>query len=332
MFARLALVLFVAATSARAGTWVQGTATNAYGIRTFILYVPDGYVAGTETPLVVGMHGCTQTAEDLAGLARVAAFADSHRVLALLPAQNPFVNPTRCWNWPLIVNQQRGTGEPSLIKQMIDWVSARYTVSRSRTYIFGVSSGGFLTSVMLACYADVFAAGMVASGGMYAATKDAFYGSYVGPYGSNRDPDVAGREAWQCGGSVSPRVVPLLVFHGREDAIVIARNAEQTIAQFAQMTDLGDDGVDNDSITDVPTRTGTVQKIDGRLPYTWSDYDARGKTLMRLFFVEGMAHAWSGGDPRFAYAEPSGPDELEIMWSFFTQQTLGDGRRRSARK
>ena len=102
---------------------------------------------------------------------------------------------------------------------------------------------------------DLFAAGMVASGGMYAATTDPFYGSYVGPYGSNRDPNVAGREAWQCSGSMHPRIVPVLVFQGSDDAIVIPLNGQQTIEQFAQMNDLGDDGLDNNTIVAVPALT-----------------------------------------------------------------------------
>jgi poly(hydroxyalkanoate) depolymerase family esterase len=330
MIARFALVLGLIPIAVNAA-WIHGSATNAYGTREFNLYVPAGYAAGKEIPLVVALHGCTQTAEDFAGLARLPELADRHGVLVLMPIQNPFVNPTRCWNWPVVVNQHRDQGEPSLIRQMIGWVIARYSVNRRRIYIAGVSSGGFMTSVMLSCYADVFAAGMVASGGMYAATTDPFYGSYVGPYGSNRDPDAAGREAWQCSGSLSPRIVPVLVFQGSDDAIVIPRNAEQTIQQFAQMNDLGDDGADNNSIVNVPART-TSSRAAGGLTYTWSDFEAGGTTIMQLYVVGGMGHAWSGGDPAFAYAEPSGPDETEIMWSFFAKHALGADRRRAVRK
>lgn len=314
-----------------AGTWIPGSVTNAYGIRAFYLYVPEAYVAGTEVPLVVGLHGCTQTAADFAGLTRIAGLGDRHGVLLLLPEQNAFVNPTRCWNWPIPQNQRRGEGEPSLIKEMIDWVTTHYSVEKKRIYIGGVSSGGFMTSTMLSCYSDVFAAGMVASGGMYAATTDPYYGSYVGPYGSMRDPNVTGREAWQCSGSVVPRVVPVLVFQGSDDAIVIPLNALQTVAQFAQMNDLGDDGLDNDTIVNVPARTSSDRSVGG-LAYHWSDFTWRGKIIMQLYIVEGMGHAWSGGDPNFAYSEPAGPDETEIMWAFFAQHSLNVQRARAVRK
>lgn len=325
---KILLLLFISS-PLFAGSWVQGSASNEYGTRAFAFYVPDGYSAGKAIPLLVGLHGCTQTAEDFAGLARLAPFADAHDVLVLMPKQNAFVNPTLCWNWPLVENQQRGKGEPSLIVEMIDWVEAHYSVNRARVYVFGVSSGGFMTSTLLACYADIFAAGMVASGGMYAATTNAFYGSYVGPYGSDRDPNDAGREAWVCGGSVVPRIVPLLVFHGSDDRIVIPLNAQQTIEQFAQTNDLGDDGIDNDSFTSVAAHSSSDRTPNG-LACHWNDYVHHGRTVMRLFIVDGMAHAWSGGDPHFAYAEPSGPDETEIMWSFFLQNSLGATRRRAA--
>src|SRR5205814_10318212 len=65
--------------------------------------------------------------------------------------------------------RSRGEGEPSIIKGMIDWVEAHYSVDRRRVYVAGVSSGGYMTSILLSCYGDLFAAGMV--GGCWSCSR-----------------------------------------------------------------------------------------------------------------------------------------------------------------
>ena len=295
------------------GLWITGSVTNAYGTRAFQLYVPSGYVASEKRPLLVFIHGCTETPSEFAGLTRIAKLADEQRILVLMPAQSALANSSLCWNWFLPVNQRRGQGEPSLIRGMIDWTRERYHVDDTRVYVAGVSSGGYMTSVMLACYSDVFAAGMVASGGMYAAADDVIAGAYAALYGSSKNPNVTGAAAWRCSGSIHPRAVPVLVFHGSEDPYVAPVNAAQTMAQFAQLNDLGDDGIDNDSITNTPLPNGQY-------------------SFGALHVVDGMGHAWSGGDPQFPYADTSGPDETAIMWSFLQQYVRVPVRRRATMK
>jgi len=298
------------------GLWVTGSFTNASGTRAYQLYVPAGYVAGERRPLIVAIHGCTETPAEFAGLTRIAKLADEERLLILMPSQSALANPSLCWNWFLPVNQQRGQGEPSIIKGMVDWTRAHYSVDDARIYVIGVSSGGYMTSVMLACYSDVFAAGMVASGGMYAGADDVYSGAYAALYGSSKDPNATGIDAYHCSGAVHPRMVPVLVFHGSNDPYVTVSNATQTIAQFAQLNDLGDDGVDNGSITTAP-----VASARG-INFAWQRY-AFGEE-----YIVNMGHAWAGGDPQFAYAEQPGPDETALMWSFLQRYARVTVRRR----
>ncbi len=306
------VVLFAAA------LWVNGSLTNAAGTRAYKLYVPAGYVSGERRPLLVAIHGCTETPDDFAGLARLAKLADEQKLLVLMPAQSPEANASRCWNWFMPVNQKRGQGEPSIIKGMIDWTREHYSVDDSRIYVAGVSSGGFMTSVMLSCYADTFAAGMVASGGMFEGADDVYSGAYAALYGSAKDPNVTGADADRCSNHAKP--APVLVFHGTLDPYVAIVNADLTIAQFAQMNDLADDGKDNDSVTAKPL---SVTNTNG--------YTLKSFSFGAEYVVSAMGHAWSGGDPRYTYAYPQGADETAIMWEFFAKNTRERARRRATK-
>jgi poly(hydroxyalkanoate) depolymerase family esterase len=307
-----------------AGSWISDSYTNAAGTRTFQLYVPAGYTKAEKRPLLVHIHGCTETPGEFAGLTRIAQLADKQRLLVLLPGQSATANPSLCWNWFVPENQKRGAGEPSIIKGMIDRVESRYSVDRDRVYVAGVSSGGYMTSILLSCYADVFAAGMVASGGMYEAALDLNTAIPAALQGSARDPKVSGADAYRCSGSVHPRLVPVLVFHGGEDPYVNVRGGQQVVDAFVQMNDLGDDGEDNDSIVSLANGSDTAS---GGLAYTWNDYGFGSTTLIRHYVVTHMGHAWSGGDANYPYAEPRGPDETALMWSFFEKWRRGELRR-----
>jgi poly(hydroxyalkanoate) depolymerase family esterase len=311
----VSLAIFTGA-PAQAGAWVYG----AHGGRSFQLWVPEGYQAGAQLPLVVALHGCLQNPDQFAGLTRLNVKADAEKFLVLYPNQAVFANPTQCWNFMLGGNQERGTGEPALIVGMVDLVKQHYAVDARRVYIGGVSAGAVMAGTLLACYSDVFAAGMVGAGAMYKAATTISGTAWAMSFGSIYHPDDRGRDAWACSGRPR-RTVPVLVMHGTEDDVVNPINGEQAVRQFLQTSDYGDDGVNNDSVRYVPTWTGSASVPGGRT-YTVKDYVYGGELLARHFEVRGMGHAWPGGDSRYPFADPSGPDATTFMWDFFRQHAL----------
>ncbi|MBJ6765485.1 PHB depolymerase family esterase [Myxococcaceae bacterium JPH2] len=315
-----ALVLFGAmgASPAQAGVWVHGSYSNLWGTRGFQLWVPNGYQPTEALPLVVGLHGCLENPDQFAGLSRLNEKADAERFLVLYPNQSTVANPTQCWNFMLAINQERGLGEPSLIVGMVKWVQAHYAVDSRRVYVGGVSAGAVMTSILMACYSDVFTAGMVGAGAMYKAATTASGSAYAMAFGSIYSPDDRGDDAWACSGR-SRRRVPVLVVHGTEDAVVNPINGEQTVRQFLQTNDDADDGVDNDSVANVPARVWSATSPGGR-SYTVREYVSGGALLVEQVVIDGMGHAWPGGDPAFPFADPEGPDGTAIMWDFFQRQ------------
>ncbi|WP_454830362.1 extracellular catalytic domain type 1 short-chain-length polyhydroxyalkanoate depolymerase [Pseudoxanthomonas wuyuanensis] len=323
---RLCWVLFAVFLSAPAfgqshatasGRWEFGVYGNLYGAREYQVWLPAGYADGNDDlPLLLVLHGCVTGPNLMAEASRFNEIADAERFVIVYPRQNVSANPSRCWNWPLAINQSRGAGEPSILAGIVAQVKSNYRIDARRVHVTGISAGGAMTSIMLACYSDVFASGAVHAGGMYKAATTLSGGAYALLNGSIYSPDERGRRAWECAGSPSPRPVPMLVFHGSADATVNPINGRQTVRQFLQTSDLGDDGQDNDSVGSAATSTVTSQVPGGR-SYTVETYSYGGKVLAQHYLIHGMGHAWSGGDGNYPFTDPGGPDASLITWLFF---------------
>ncbi len=304
-----------------AGHWVYGNYTNIWGTRNYQVWVPTNYQSGTPTPVMVALHGCTQNPSQYAGLSRLNQKADSENFIVLYPNQATYANPTQCWNWMLSKNQRRNSGEVSLIMGMLERIKSQYTVDSNRTYVQGISGGAVMTSILMACHSEEFAAAAVLTGGMFKAATTISGGAYTLAFGSVHNPDIRGYDAWACAGKPD-HLSPVLVFHGTDDPIDNPRNGDQTVQQFLQTNDYADDGKDNDSIPYATTST-TSDCVPGGLCYTVENYHYAGQTLVQKYTVIGMGHAYSGGNSAYLFAEPEGPDTTTIMWDFFKTKTRG---------
>lgn len=68
------------------GQFLDGSYISQAGTRTYKLYIPNGY-RGQALPLVVMLHGCTQTPEDFAAGTRMNVLAERELFLVVYPAQ-----------------------------------------------------------------------------------------------------------------------------------------------------------------------------------------------------------------------------------------------------
>ena len=98
-------------------------------------------------PLLVLLHGCRQTPEDIAAGTRIARLADRDDMLVLLPRQNPRANPWGCWNW-FDPATARGWGETAIVAAQIRAVRRAYRIDKRRVFVAGMSSGGALAAAL----------------------------------------------------------------------------------------------------------------------------------------------------------------------------------------
>src|SRR5512137_849202 len=131
--------------------------------RGYLVYVPKGHSRWRRTPLLVLIHGCRQTPEEIAAATRITTLADELACLVLLPRQNPRANPYGCWNW-FDRMTAHGWGEAAIVAAQVRAVRRRYRVDRKRVFVAGMSSGGALAAVLGMRRPDVVAGAFVHSG------------------------------------------------------------------------------------------------------------------------------------------------------------------------
>jgi len=292
------------------GEFVSLSFTNHAGTRTYKLYVPASYSGqlGEPVPLVVMLHGCTQSPDDFAAGTRMNALAEQSGFLVVYPAQASNANGSKCWNWFRSEDQDRDRGEPSLIAGITHEVVANYHVDARRVFVAGLSSGAAMAVILGTTYPDTYAAVGAHSGLPYGAAHDmvSAFGAMKGSPGlsgmSHRKKPIAG--------SIT-RGVPTIVFHGDRDLTVDARNGAEIVEQATH-------GYSDKTRLQASVRQGTA--VGGR-KYSHTVYvDAANQPVVEQWVLHGAGHAWSGGSPNGSYTDGGGPDASAEMIRFFYSQ------------
>lgn len=219
-----------------AGELVAATpAASNPGQLEMFAYLPPGLPSGA--PLVVVLHGCSQTAGEFAAQAGWLELADRLGLALLAPQQTTRNNPSRCFDWFRPADAQRDAGQALSIRQMADQLVATHDLDPGRVFVTGASAGGYMTTALLALYPDVFAGGAVIAGGPYGCADD-LASALACMGGIDRSPE-AWAEAVRGAPSEQPAAWPRLsVWHGDEDRVVDVANAHELIEQWRAVHEL----------------------------------------------------------------------------------------------
>ncbi len=284
--------------------------------RDYFLYIPARVTLRDRVPLLVMLHGCSQDARSFAQGSRMNEIADEQGFLVLYPQQSLHANALRCWNWfrPRV---EHGGGEAAAIIALVRDLARRYPIDRSRVYVAGISAGGAMAAVLAASYGALFAACAIVAGLMYRAADSALSGMRAMRHGTAAVPESVADEAAQ---RLSRKMgfVPTLVINGTHDPVVHPRNAEQIIRQLRRFAEL---------LGMEPTANAEERRIEcGARSYLQRDYRGRDRVLLRSIAIEGLGHAWSGGDARLPFNDSGPPDTSRLVWDFcssYRRQTPG---------
>ena len=301
----LVSALLCSARAHAALTSVTGFGTNPGGLAMYE-YVPAGLPAGR--PIVVVLHGCTQTAAAMES-AGWNQLADQYKFTVVYPEQQTANNPVRCFNWAGeygdTANLVRGQGENASIMQMVDKSLTAHDGDASKVFVVGFSAGAGFTSVMIATYPERFAGAAIMSGLPYrCATSVAGAYSCQSP-GVTKTPSQWGDLVRGSHAGPYPR---LQIWHGSTDTTVVPANETELVKQWTNVHGIDDTADETETIG---SATRTAYK------------SASGMVLVEAYKVTGMGHANAIG------ADPSGACTATAA-SYFEDRGICSTRRAAA--
>jgi poly(hydroxyalkanoate) depolymerase family esterase len=245
--------------------------SNPGGIRMFS-FVPGNLQE--PPPLVVVLHGCRQTAAGYDLGAGWSTLAKHFGFALLMPEQQSSNNANACFNWFNPEDTTRDSGEACSIRQMIARMVGDVGIDPHRIFITGLSAGGAMTSVMLATYPEIFAAGAIIAGlpfGVATNVREALSGML----------QSTSRPAGELGDLVRnasdhkgpwPRIS---VWHGSADRTVNPANANEIVNQWLDVHRL-------------PSAPMSEADVDGYPRQVW--WNAEGETIVEFYSITDMAH------------------------------------------
>jgi len=301
----------------------HGSVSERGDVYPYAVYVPSSLRTGSAAPLMVVLHGCDTTADQMAAASQYDALAERDRFIVLYPDTDTLDASTygRCWRgiWEPDL-EGRGVGDAAAIADMTRAVLGRWHADPGRVYAIGISAGGFETAILAAYYPDLYAAIGIHSGAPYT-------GPELGCFPGGADTADTARLAGDALDAMGPRarVMPVIVIHGDADPGVPYRCGRQAMAQWL--------GVDNvvlqrghrPGVAGTPAGSRDAVVPEGHR-YTVQSYaDGSGCVVAQLWTVHGMGHYWSGGSAAPAsarYSDPRGPSAAAASWAFFSRWGL----------
>jgi poly(hydroxyalkanoate) depolymerase family esterase len=268
-------------TTSSALTQVTSFGTNPGNLKMW-KYVPANVPANA--PLVVAMHGCTQTA-DAYTLTGWNALADQLKFYVLYPEQQSSNNQNVCFNWFEPGDIARGQGEALSIKQMVDKMKTDHGIDARRVFVTGLSAGAAMTHVMAATYPDVFSGAAIMAGIPYKCATtmtDAF--SCMSP-GADKTPQQWGdlvRNAYAGYTGAYPKIS---IWHGTSDFTVKNTNQTEALEQWTSVHGIDLTADVNETVAGYPHK---VYK------------NAAGAALVETYSITGMGHG-TPIDPAYKY-------------------------------
>jgi poly(hydroxyalkanoate) depolymerase family esterase len=264
--------------------------------------------------LLVLLHGCTQTAEDIARGSQMDKVAEEQGFLVLYPEQPVSANPRTCWNWFDAAHQARGAGEPAIIAGLVADVMRAYPVDAKRVHLVGISAGAAMAGLVAVAYPERFATLSSASGIAWRAAQNV--GAAISVMQRGAGASLPSADDMRRAMGPAARAVPVFVVHGGADAVVSVRNADETAAQWVGLHNLIGTG---------PALREQAERVAREGGYTvrYTEWTSMADVpLVTRIRIDELGHAWSGGSTAGTFADPKGPEVSRQIAAFCARHRL----------
>ncbi len=227
-------------------------------------------------PLVIVLHGCSQSAKDVADLTGWNKLADINQFIVLYPQQKFSNNTGLCFNWFRHQDIEKNLGECESIYQMIAYVRKHNCIDSNRIFISGLSAGGAMSVVMMATHPELFQGGAIFAGGAYKRIINT-------PKGLFGKKDISDeklvKDVREQNPSYKGQYPALIVYQGLSDPIVKYNSMKALMYQWT--------GIHHaDTLADKTTSSYLGIEDISRTEYV----DSIGKVAVILYEVKNLGH------------------------------------------
>lgn len=309
-------------------------AYNQSRARDYKVYVPDNLTS--PAPMVMALHGCKQTNDDVLNDWGLTAAADQYGFILVAPFITSYdgLRNENCWGFWFDHHRHEGAGEVEDLHQIALAVEANYSIDPNRRFITGLSSGAAMTIDAATAHNEYWAAAAPASGL---------------PYGED---SASVSLSGQCPGSATfhsvARVVsdmeaeldddypiPLMVLQNANDCTVLKTAADN--ARDAHLQVFG--APDFDTVAEAQASSAACspyyQNNYGCVHTRYTQDGTSGtRSVVETVYLDGPlttpntldtdhGHYWVGGEDgnNGKWAVRIGPSYPDIIWDFFNRHS-----------
>ncbi|MCB9197141.1 MAG: PHB depolymerase family esterase [Flavobacteriales bacterium] len=197
------------------------------------LYIPPKLKNNNKKkPLIVMLHGCNQTPQQMMDITGIQKYADSLEFYILLPEQKMLNNPSRCFNW---FNEEdysyKENGEGRSIINMINYVKGNYQVDVNSIHLIGLSAGAAMANALMVHFPDIFHSGAILAGGPTGNADNMLDAMKVMKGDITKTVDEYSSDCEHC--KKFKRFPKVMIVHGTDDAVVDYQSALECQKQWS---------------------------------------------------------------------------------------------------
>jgi poly(hydroxyalkanoate) depolymerase family esterase len=291
--------------------------------RQYQVFVPSAYNARDPVPLVMVLHGCKQTEQNMINETRFKELAERENFIVVYPFITSYdgSRSPNCWGFWFDQHIHEGAGEVEDLHLLAREVEAQYKIDPERRYVTGLSSGAAMSVVLAVAQSEYFAAAGAAAGLPYSETSSAvgFVCANPGRFKPVSDVVTAMRNEQRT--TAERRVIPMMTIHSSNDCTVNKQASENIRDSWLQR--YGSRGAP----------FATVDCTKEGVSCTHQKYGSARRSVVETVFYAGArgdlsgsgAHYWVG-DNAGEFANPNGPSATELFWDFFKRHTFSDNQ------
>ncbi len=226
---------------------VKNFGTNPGRIKMFLHEPKIGKLSSLRKPLVVVLHGCSQSAEGIAKQTQWNILADKYGFYVVYPQQNLYNNPSLCFNWFSSEDVNKGKGESLSIKEMLSHMINNFPIDENRVFVYGVSAGAAMSVVLMANFPDVIDGGAVLAGGPFMPELTDLQRIDLMFSPKENTAEKLGAPILKLNSGYVGNYPKAIIIQGKNDLVVNPKNANLLVKQWSFLHQI------NDSLTDTIT-------------------------------------------------------------------------------